>query len=397
MAGNVTVPFLAFATDGKDQETLKRFAEAHGWKECVHAGDIRTAAQFLKDNAPPLLLVVEITSAAEAKVQLDALSEVCSPDTKVIVIGTINEYSFYCWLMEIGISSYLLRPLTDQVLEGAHGKSVEPTAAAAAAAKAPGTVVAVIGTRGGVGATTLSINLAGILAETTKKKTALVDVDPQEGSVALAMDLEPSKGFREALEKPDRIDSLFLERVMHKHGSHLSILSAEETLQDKLTIHESAADALLKELKTQFPLIVIDMPRHISAFNQKCMAQADHIVLVTEMTLLGLRDTLRLSDMMRDMRLKTPIIVANRVGLSAKNAVSKEDFEKGVNAKLAYTLSFTPDVFMQIGHDIPAVKLKNNATTKPLYQLAQQLVPGAKVKEEKGKTEKGFSLFKKKG
>ncbi len=398
-ATSYATPFLAFASDAQDAETIKQFAAKHGWADsCVKQGDIKSATEFLKNNPSPTLLLVEITSAGEAKAQLDGLAEVCSPDTKVIVIGTVNEYSFFCWLMDIGISSYLLKPMTEQVLDGAYVKSVTRTAVQSTSAKQLGKIIALVGARGGVGSTTLAINLAGVIAESSKKNTALVDLDPTDGSIALSLDLEPSRGFREALEKPDRIDPLFIDRVMHKQGKYLSVLSSEESLYEPMAADDSAADILMKELRDRFQVIILDLPRHLDGFSQKCLSQAEQVVLVAELTLSSLRDTLRLSDALRDMfKLKPPLVVVNRVGMAAKQAVTPADFEKGVGAKIAYSIPFAPDVFMQIGNEIPAVKARSNAAVKPLLQLAAQLVPEAKMQVAEAKEEekaKGGGLFK---
>lgn len=394
-SGTSFSPFLAFANGEAEIGVLKAFAAKHQWQEsCIHQGDISTAAAYLKENPSPSLLLVEIPSASEASKLLDGLAEVCDPDTNVIIIGNINEYSFYCWLMDIGIFSYLLKPLTDQMLESAYAKSKEQPVKQAGPTKEPGKIIAVTGARGGIGATTLSINLAGIFADVFKLNVALVDIDPQEGSIALALDLEPSRGFREALEKPDRIDPLFAERVMNRHGKHLSVLSSEETMQEHIPIHDEASDALLKELKDKFDLIVLDIPRYLNPFSRKCLAQADHVVLATDLTLLGLRDTLRLTDLMREtLKIRPPVVVASRVGWS-KQEMKVVDFEKGINTDVEHRIPFTPDVFMIVSNDIPSVKFKSHASVKPLYKLASQLVPQIKV--DMPEKEKSGGFFKKK-
>ncbi len=340
----------------------------------------------MKSNASPTLLLVEIPSANEAPALLDQLADVCDPSTKVITIGSVNEYSFYCWLMDIGIFSYLLKPLTVQVLESTYNKSTETAASQASQGKQPGKVIAVMGARGGVGATTIGLNLAGIVAEQSGKPVALVDIDPQEGSVALALDIEPSRGVREALERPDRIDSLFIERVMTKPTKNLSVLSVEESLQETLIINDQAADVLIKELRDKFSVVVLDIPRHLTAFSKQCLKQVDAIVLVAELTLLSLRDTIRLADMIREqLKMKPPIIVANRMGFSSGHEMEIVDFEKGADSKVLYRVPFTPDVFMQVTGEIPATKHKSHAAVKSIYALAAQLLPEAKIKTESAK------------
>lgn len=391
-------PFLAFASDAKDLDILKAFALKQGWQEsCVLQGDIKTAAEYLKNHASPTLLLVEMTSQATAQVELNQLAEVCDPDTKVIIIGNINEYSFYCWLTEIGIFSYLLRPLTPAMLDGAYEKSNIKPGTGAKLERAPGKVVSVVGTRGGAGGSSIALNLAGIIADLSKKNIALIDLDPQDGSISLMLDLEPAKGFREALEKPDRIDSLFIDRVMIKPHKHLSLLSSEEPLHEQVHYHEQTPELLLKELKAKYDLILLDSSRANNGFTRQCLMLSDNIVLVTEFTLTGLRDTLRLGDMMRDqMKLKQPVVLANRVGHAAKFEMKQGDFEKGIGSKVDYVVPYAPELFMQVSTDVPSIKFKEHSALKALYKLAESLEPSAKTLLATVKEKKSFFSGKKK-
>ena len=390
------LPFLAFVSDGVDLATLKTFAAGHQWPEdCIHQGDINTAAQYLKGSPPPSLLLVEIPSVEEAPQLLDALANVCDPDTKVAAVGRINEYSFYCWLMDLGVFNYLLLPITEAALETAYQKSVAPVSSSRQE-KPPARTIAVIGARGGVGASTVALNLSGIVAEITKKQVVLADIDPQEGSIALSLDIEPSRGFREALERPERIDPLFIERLVAKPLKNLSVLSAEEALQDRVNPHDTAAETLMKELRGKFDIVMLDIPRHMTPFARACLKFADQVVLVSDLTLLSLRDALRLADMMREsLKMKPPVLVTGRAGFAAKQEMQPADFEKGMNLKIAQRVPFAPDLFMPIGSDIPALKAKSHAAVKPLYALAAQLVPEARQKGAGVPADKGMALFAK--
>ncbi len=386
---------MAFVSDAADLATLKDFANQHGWSQAdINQGDIRTATDFLKNQSSPMLLMVEVPSANEAPGLLDKLADVCGPDTKVIVVGTVNEYSFYCWLTDIGISSYLLRPLTGQALEGAYAKSQAKPMGEHKQERAPGKLISVLGTRGGVGATTIALNLAGILADhAPNKQIALVDVDPHGGSIALSLDLDPSRGMREALEKPERIDALFIERVVSKPLKNLSVLSSEEALAEHIVVHEAALEVLMKELRAKFDYIVLDLPRHLDAFHRACLQHSEQVVLVSELSLVSLRDGLRITDLMREnLKLKAPLIVANRSGLAGKIEMQVGDYEKGVNAKVAVKVPFAPDVFMPISNDIPSVKKKTHAAIKPLVVLAETIAPELKPK---GAGAKKTNFFKK--
>lgn len=393
--------FLAFAQDGADRETLKDFALAHGWEEtCIAQGDIATATEYLKTNPSPKLLLVEIPSAEAASGLLDALADVCDAGTKVIIIGTVNEYSFYCWLTSIGVFSYLLRPLTKQMLDDAYQKSITISSAGAGSAvdaNEPTKIIAVIGARGGVGASTISLNLAGIFAEHSGKKIALVDVDPQQGTLALSFDIEPAHGLRDALEKPERIDTLFIDRVMSKPSKNLWVMSVEEPLSEMLNINELAAETILKEFVEKYEVVVLDIPRNLSQFSRDFLKKADSVVLVAELNLQSLRDTLRLSDLIRDtLKLPAPMVVINRAGVAPKNEISVADFEKGIGDKIVEKINYLTDVFMYIGNEIPAVTHAKNTGIKPLYNIAKQLLPNMQIVEEVKKNDMLGFLKKKK-
>ncbi len=392
--------FFAFAQDNADREVIKTFTVAQGWGDsCVMQGDISTAAQYLKNNPSPVMLLVEIPSADAAPALLDELANVCDPDTKVIIIGTVNEYSFYCWLMNIGVFSYLLRPLTKEMLDTAYQKSVTQEISPVAVAKEPTKVIAVVGARGGVGTSTVALNLSGIFAEYSGKKIALVDLDPHVGTLSLVLDLEPARGLRDALEKPERIDPLFIDRVMSNPHKNLWVLSAEEPLKEPIHISEYTAEALIKELSNKYDVVILDIPVRMGQFEKDCMRKAKNIVLVTELSLSSLRDTLRISDLIVDTyKMQPPLIVANRAGMAPKNEMSVADFEKGITAKIAEKITYTPDIFMHIGSDIPSVSHSKHTALKPLYSLAKQLLPNMEMNEEaKEKNLLGFMKKKKKG
>lgn len=371
-------PFLAFVSDAQDIETLKQFARMQQWSEsCIYQGNILTAAEFLGSRPPPAVLLVEIPSAAEAPGMLDKLADVCDPGTKVIVCGTINEYSFYCWLTEIGILYYILHPITLPALEVMLEKTKDPAPGQkAAVAKEPASTFAVMGTRGGVGATTLALNLATIFADHHGKHTALVDLDPQLGTVALELDMEAARGLRDVLEKPDRIDGLFLERVMLTHHKNLSVLGAEESMLEKISFHDQAADALLKEVRAKFEVVVLDVPRLLNNYTRFALKHATEVLLVTDLSLAGLRDGLRIVDFFRDaLKVKPPLFVANRVGMAGKHEVPVSDYEKGVHGKLLNKIPYAPDIFMSPSPEVAVNISRASPAAKAIYQIAEHLLP----------------------
>ena len=178
MSNSDGVSLLAFLNSEADQTAMRAFAEHHGLGEdCVFEGDIISATEYLADREPPNLLVVEVDGGKEqAEELLGKLAEVCTPDTRVVIAGKINEYSFFLWLQEIGIFHYLLLPLTDEILEGLYTKAIATPEEVSAGGKPLGKTIGIMGTRGGSGATSLAILLGALLAEHTKKDVGVVGV-----------------------------------------------------------------------------------------------------------------------------------------------------------------------------------------------------------------------------
>ncbi len=389
-------PFLAFVSKPEDIATLRAFAAAKQWGDaCILEGDIRTATEYLQAHPSPQVLFIELPSAQEAPALLDALADYCAPDTKVIATGSVNEYSFYCWLTEVGIFSYLLQPLNENSLQSAWERA-SSSASDSAAPKEVGKIVGIMGARGGVGASAISVMLASLLARHGSKEVSLIDLDPQDGSISLLLELEPTHGMREALEKPDRIDTLFLDRLMVKAGENLRILSTEDTLGEPVHYHEHAAHVLLTTLKEKFGFSVIDLPRNFNNFTRSCLRRCDQILLVCEPNLQCLREAMRIHDFFRDsLHIQPPQCILNRSAMAAKFEISKADFEKSLKAEVSFTLPFAPDIFMKIGADIPALKQMNAPAMKTLLALAASIDPtmalpsSTKEKKPKGFLKKG--------
>src|SRR5262249_51454540 len=160
------------------------------------------------------------------------LADVCEPGTNVIAIGDHNDVGLYRDLHEAGVSYYLVKPLTRELLT----KALTPKTNSGEMGKASvalklGKMVAFVGARGGVGTTTLAANLAWHLANQQSRRVALVDLDVQQGDCALLFNIDMTPGLRDALANPLRLDSLLLDRLMSKHGERLFILGGEEPIQ----------------------------------------------------------------------------------------------------------------------------------------------------------------------
>src|SRR5215470_14044629 len=214
----------------------------------VMQGGAKEAVDYLAAGAPPKILIVDVSDSNKPLSAMLPIIAAFAEDTRVIAIGAVNDINLYREMIEAGISEYLVKPLNDRALDSALVRAQERKAAAVAVAPeakaAPETgkrsLVAVMGTRGGVGASTTAMNLAWLFANEHKRETMLVDLDLHCGTVALALDVEPSHGLREVLDNPSRIDSLFVTSVATKCGERLHVLAAEEAVDDEIHFNTSA-------------------------------------------------------------------------------------------------------------------------------------------------------------
>ena len=163
-----------------------------------------------------------------------------------------------------------------------------------AQADKPHVMAAVIGVRGGVGASTIATSLAWLLGEKARRSTALLDLDVHFGTGALALDLEPGRGLTDAIENPSRIDGLFIERAMVRANERLSVLSAEAPIHQPLVTDGTAFFQLQEEMRNAFESTVLDLPRHMLIQYPHLVHDAHVAVVVAELTLAATRDTIRI-------------------------------------------------------------------------------------------------------
>ena len=202
-----------------------------------------------------------------------SLTAAFTEDTRLIGIGTINDINLYREMVGAGITDYLVKPVTEKALAAALARAEEPVHAPVTQEEmvAPDHArrIAVIGSRGGAGASSLVVNLGWIFSEERKKKTAIVDLDLEFGTVALLLDLEPTTGLREALESPGRIDSLFIESATARLTENLSVMATEETLSSEVHFKPEAIDLLFDTLGRTHEYIIVDLPRSALAVRHR--------------------------------------------------------------------------------------------------------------------------------
>ena len=374
-------PFAAFICDDATLDQLRPVATELGFapEKCIKGG-LRTAVQSLSVAASPAILLIDLSECGDPLNDINALAEVCEPGTVVIALGRVNDVRLYRQLMASGIHDYLLKPVSAGQLEEALTQGRESLTAPRPTGPEPAkshTATAVIGTRGGVGASMLATSLGWLFAADHKLPTALLDLDVHFGTAALSLDLEPGRGLIDAIANPSRIDGLFIERAMVKAGENLSVLSAEAPINSPIMTDGAAFYQLQEEMRVAFECTIVDLPRGMLVQHPHLVAELQVAVIVTEMTLAAARDTIRLLSWLKSNAPMTQIVVvANKVLPAAALEISRKDFEGSIERKIDYIVPLDQKLAAQaakLGKTV-AEAGKTSKTVAPLIEIATQIM-----------------------
>ena len=396
-------PFAAYICDDSALDVLRPVVIEMGWQpEKCNKGGLRNAIQSLSVSASPAILVVDLSESGDPLNDINALAEVCEPGTVVIAIGQVNDVRLYRDLLASGIHDYLLKPLSAQQLHDALNQALAvftaPKAGDGEAVKRH-ISTAVVGSRGGVGASTLATSLAWLFSEVHHSPTALLDLDVHFGTGALALDLEPGRGLTDAIDNPSRIDGLFIERAMIRANDNLSILSAEAPINQPLMTDGSAFVQLEDEFRQAFEMTVIDLPRNMLINFPQLLADVNLVLITCELTLASARDTIRiLSWLKANAAHAHPMIIANKVQSNLAE-ISRADFEASIERKIDFVIPY------DIKAASNAAKLgqvfvdanRSAKATSTMKQIAERVMGAseedlAEVAEEKKSLLGGFDL-----
>ncbi|HXH16674.1 MAG TPA: pilus assembly protein CpaE [Sphingomonas sp.] len=397
-------PFAAYVCDEGTAEGLRPVVNELGWSvDKIYKGGLRNAIQSLSVSASPQILFVDLAESGDPLNDINALAEVCEPGTVVIAAGQVNDVRLYRDLVSSGIQDYLLKPLHADMLREAFGHAqalLNAPKPIEISSDQPHCAVAVVGARGGVGASTIATSIAWLLAETEKRATALLDLDVHFGTGALGLDLEPGRGLTDAIDNPSRIDGLFIERAMVKASEKLSVLSAEAPINAPLITDGSAFYQLQEEMRAAFECTVVDLPRTMLIQHPQLISDVPLAVIVTELTLAAARDTIRILSWMKTNAPQTQLFVlANRMHASSQLEISRKDFEGSIERRIDYVVPFDQKLAAQaakLGKPIVEVG-KTSKTIVPIMQLATALAAAVVDGTADGAKPKGKSLIGKFG
>jgi len=363
----------------------RRLAKAH---VSVHMGGIEAAVAHYQQSPTPNLIIIECSLPRDQIIaELDRLSESCDPGTKVIVMGHVNDVVLYRDLLKRGVSEYLVEPVPPLELMEAisniyNNPETEPV----------GHVYAFVGSKGGVGSSTICHNVAWSLSDTIKASVVIADFDLAFGTTGLDFNQDPVQGIADALSSPDRLDEVLLDRLLTKCSEHLSIFAAPVVLDRDYDMSPEGCDQVIDVVRQNVPYLAVDLPHTWSTWTKSILLQADEVVITATPDLANLRNAKNIVDLLQHSRRNDskPHLVMNMVNMPKRPEISVKEFEAALNLEATSVIEFDSEGFGQAannGQMIEEVNAKAKATV-----AFREIAMAITHRREVGATKKKSSL-----
>ncbi len=264
----------------------------------LQMGGAPAALEAFRNAPTPNVILIETTADHATLVsQLEQLAEVCDEGTRVIIIGHRNDILLYRDLMRRGVSDYVVAPIDTLAVVRTIASLYASTTAGPV-----GRVIAVVGAKGGVGASTVAHNIGWAIAQNFDANTVIADLDIPFGTAGLDFNQDPPQGVADAVFSPDRVDGNFIDRLISRCTDRLSLMAAPAVLDRTIDIDEAGMDAVVDHLRQTVPFVVLDIPHVWQGWTRRTLIGADAVAIVSTPDLACLRNAKNFTDLLRAAR-----------------------------------------------------------------------------------------------
>lgn len=379
-----------FIRDEKTIESARLLSE--DWRYArvnvsVQEGDVETAIQSYQSTSSPDLIIIETETTDESFAdRLEELSSYCGENTSAIVIGPTNDVDLYRKLVSMGVSDYLVRPVPIETLSEVVAKSLLEQLGTSGSK-----LITFIGSKGGVGTSSLTQLLAWGLSENCAQKTCLLDAAGGWSTMGVGMGFEPTTTLHEGVRAASNQDQDSLKRMLHKVSERLTVLASGAEQMLEASVHAQQYEELLDMLLASYPIVLADLSAASSSLKRTVINRAHEIIIVATPTLAALRAARSLMKEVKELRGGTEEgidFVVNMQGLSSNKEISKKDIEAALEHKLSATIPFDPKLF--VGSESAGKNIYDEKEGKDLLNLILPIVKNivsVSSQENKGDTE----------
>lgn len=364
--------FVAFVADDLSAQELTRFVKnmmipsAH-----IGRGGVDAAIAHLgKAEKSPQSLIVDISGVDLPLQALNRLAEACDPSVKVYVLGDQNEVKLYRDLLQAGVQDYLVKPLTISNLRGALGDQDGQSVRKGRTGK----VIAVTGTRGGVGVSSVAANLARQLSTGEgRRRVVYVDMDYYGAAATTLLGMSTNHALPEVLQNIDRIDPQFLDRTLINKDGRLFMLAANLGYSESLAAGTGSLGLLMDVLCEHFHYVVVDLAEPGGQAANEIFSHADMACVLSDRSVHSARVLTRLL-LHIEARPNAPALYAviNNSRAPARGRVDAREFAQAVSHPIVLEIPYdgkAPSLAEDLGEPLPA----NSELSRAIARLARLL------------------------
>lgn len=373
----------AFVQDGRTRAAVEAMREDVRMRRSqvrVHDGGLAGAPATLGRMDTPDLLILESDKPGEGMLaDLDTVADFVAPETRVLVIGVEDSIALYRQLLGMGLADYLVGPpsagdLLDAVLRSGSAEVAQNLAP----------LIAVLGVRGGVGASALACNLACKIGHDISGEVALVDLDISAGTAAISLNLNPRQSAADVMSQGDALDTTSLDRYLLRYDDHVMLLGSTAQLDVTFRPPSDVMESFMNGLRRQYDAVILDLPRQWTGWVRDLLLDASAVVLVVYPDLSNLRDVQKMGAFLTEKRsgANPACVVLNKVGMAQKAELAPKDFEDVLGRAPVASVPFEPVAFGQaLNNGEPVVK---KGASKSFLRSMDQLVDSLKLEMKPG-------------
>jgi pilus assembly protein CpaE len=368
---------VAVATTVRAASEDRRLGKAH---LSVHMGGVAAAIEAYQKAPTPNVIMLETEADHDILDGLDELAAVCDAGTRVVVIGSASDVAPYRELVRRGVSDYVVGPVQPldvvRAICGLYASQEEV---------AVGRVIAVVGAKGGVGASTVAHNVAWAIARDLALDSVVIDLDLAFGTASLDFNQDPVQGIANAISQQERPDTALMERLLAKCTDRLSLLAAPATLDQVYDFGADAFDAIFDTLRMTTPCIVLDVPHQWSAWTKRALIGADDILVVAEPDLANMRNAKNMLNVLKAARPndRPPLYCLNQVGMHKRPEITVREFAKAIESQPIAAIPFDSKMFGTAANNGQMIQQVSatHKTTLMFLQMAQRMTGHAVSKK----------------
>lgn len=360
--------------------------------------------EIVKETTPDIGLV-NIDSDPEKGVELLAQVREEAPKATLIALSSSADGQIILSAMRAGAREFLNLPLSAGELGDAISRVQNQSSSDPETNSDETRIIAVGGVSGGVGSTSIAVNLAAALASGDNRSVVLIDLDISLGDADIFLDSIPEYTLADVTQNIDRLDLSLLKKSLTKHESGVFLLPRPVQLQDNELIHPEDLGRVIGLLKSSFTHLVFDLSKAYNRLDEVALNAATDVLLVTQLDLPCLRNVVRLMMSFEEyegVKEKTKIIV-NRAGLDS-GQISMNKAQETIGGEFYWQIPNDYGLMVDVRNNgVPLVLQAPKASiTRSIVELCEKLGGPVNVSDEIPEADaakpqkKGlFGLFKK--